>query len=116
MARTKNTARSNPFVLPQATLADHMQTIAVTTDVEKDPEITEMGSNIPTRVDGPQLANVKIVECLEVNSTEGEPEPMTPPEGDLHTPVFPEIIGQDIPQALQDRYSSQGSIRDNYAA
>ena len=26
---------------------------------------------------------------------------MTPPEGDLHTPVFPEIIGQDIPQALR---------------
>ena len=24
MARTKNTARSNPFELPQATLADHM--------------------------------------------------------------------------------------------
>ena len=24
MARTKNTARSYPFVLPQATLADHM--------------------------------------------------------------------------------------------
>ena len=26
---------------------------------------------------------------------------MTPPEGDLHTPVFPEIIGQDIPQAYK---------------
>ena len=26
---------------------------------------------------------------------------MTPPEGDLHTPVFPESIGQDIPQALR---------------
>ena len=35
MARTKNTARSNPFVLTQATLADHMQAIAVSTDVEK---------------------------------------------------------------------------------
>ena len=89
MARTKNTARSNPFVLPQATLADHMQTIAVTTDVEKDPETTEMGSNIPARVDGPLLANVKIVKHLEVNSTEGEPEPMTPPEGEPTHPSVP---------------------------
>ena len=101
MARTKNTARSNPCVLCQVTLADHMQTIAVTTDVEKDPGTIETGSNIPTRVGGPQLANVKIVECLGVNSTEGEPEPMTPPEGNLHTPVFPEIIGQDIPKAYK---------------
>ena len=101
MARTKNTARSNPFVLPQATLADHMQAIAVLTDVEKDPEIKEMGSSIPIRMDGPQLENVKIVECSEDISTEGEPEPMTPPEGDLNTPVFPENIGQDIPQAFK---------------
>ena len=101
MARTKNTARSNPFVLPQATLADHVQAIDVSTDVEKETETKEMGSNIPTRVDGPQVENVKIVECLEVISTEGEPEPMTPPEGDLHTPVFPEVIGQDIPQAFK---------------
>ena len=101
MARTKNTARYNPFVLPQATLADHIQAIAVSTDVEKDPETKEMGSNIPARVDGPQLDNVKIVECSEVISTEGEPEPMTPPEGDLHTPVFPDVIGQDIPRAFK---------------
>ena len=101
MARTKNTARSNPCVLPQATLADHMQAIAVSTDVETDPETKETWSNIPTRVDGPQLENVKIVECSEVISTESEPEPMTPPEGDLNTPVFPEISGQDISQAFQ---------------
>ena len=100
MARTKNTARSNPFVLPQATLADHMQAIAVSTDVET-VGTKEMGSSIPTRVNGPQLENVKIVKCLEVISTEGEPEPMTPPEGDLHTPLFPEVMGQDIPQAFQ---------------
>ena len=100
MARTKNTARSNPFVLPQAALADHMQVIAVSTDVET-VETKEMGSSISTEVNGPQLENVKIVECLEVNSTEGEPEPMTPPEGDLHTPVFPEVMGQDIPKAFQ---------------
>ena len=60
-----------------------------------------MGSSIPARVNGPQLENVKIVECLEVISTEGEPEPMTPLEGDLHIPVFPEVMGQDIPQAFQ---------------
>ena len=101
MARTKNTARINPFVLTQATLADHMQAIAVSTDVEKDPETKEMGSNIPTRVDVPQLKNIKIVECSEVISTEGKPEPMTPPKGDLHTPVFPESIMQDIPQSLR---------------
>ena len=101
MARTKNTARSNPFVLPQATLADHMQAIAVSTDVETDPKTKETGSNIPTRVIGPQLENVKFVECSEVTSTEGEPEPMTPPEGDLHTPVFPKVIGQDTPQAIK---------------
>ena len=112
MARTKNTARSNPFVLPQDTLADHMQAIAVLTDVEKDPETKEMGSNIPTRVDGPQLENVKIVECSEVISAEGEPEPMTPPEGDLHTPVFPEVIGQDIPQA----FKISASARDKSGA
>ena len=100
MART-NTARSNPFVLTQATLADHMQAIAILTNVEKDPETKEMGSNIPTRVDVPQLKNIKSVACSEVSSPEGEPEAMTPPEGDLHTPVFPEIIGQDIPQAFK---------------
>ena len=60
-----------------------------------------MGSNIPTRVEVPQLKNVKSVDCSEVSSPEGEPEAMTPPEGDLHTPVFPEIIGEDIPQAFK---------------
>ena len=100
MAITKNTARSNPFVLPQATLADHMQAIAVSTGVET-VGTKEMGSSIPARVNGPQLENVKIVECLEVISTEGEPGPMTPSEGDLHTLVFPEVMGQDIPQAFQ---------------
>ena len=78
-----------------------MHAIAISTDVEKDPETKEMGSNIPTRVDVPQLKNVESVECSEVISTEGEPEAMTSPEGDLHTPVFPENIGQDIPQALR---------------
>ena len=79
MARTKNTARSNPFVLPQATLADHMRAIAVSTDVEA-MRTEEMGSSIPTGVNEPQVENVEIVECLEVNSPEGEPKPLTPPE------------------------------------
>ena len=100
MARTKNTARSNPFVLPQATLADHMQAIAVSTDVGA-VETKDTGSSIPTGVNEPQVENVEIVKCLEVNSPEGEPEPLTPPEGDLHTPVFPEVMGQNIPQAFQ---------------
>ena len=88
-------------MLPQATLADHIQAIAVSTDVVKEPEIKDTGSNIPTRVDGPQVENVKIVEYLEVISTEGEPEPMTSPEGDLNTPVFPEVSGQDTPQVFK---------------
>ena len=67
--------------------------------MEKEPETKE--TNIPTRVDGPQLENVKIVTCSEVVPTEAEPEPMIPPEGDLHTPVFPEIIGQDNPQIFK---------------
>ena len=100
MARTKNTARSNPSVLPQATLADHMQAIAVSTDVEI-VGTKETGSSIPTEANGPQLENVKIVECLEVISTEGEPEPMTSPEGGLNTPVFLEVSGQDTPPAFE---------------
>ena len=100
MARTKNTARSNPFVSPWATLADHIQAIAVSTEVEKDLGTKEMGSNIPTTVDVPEIENVETVECSEVVSKEGEPEPITPPGGDLHTPLFPEIMGQDILQAI----------------
>ena len=97
MARTKNTARSNPFVLPQATLADHMQAIAVSTDVEA-VGTEEMWSSIPNGVNESQVENVEIVQCLEVYSPEGEPEPLTPPDGDLHTPVFPEVMGQNIPK------------------
>ena len=98
MARTKNTARSNPFVLPRATLADHIQAIAVSTEMEKDLGTKEMGSKIPATVDVPEIENVESVECSEIVSKEGEPEPMTPPGGDLYTPVFPEIMGQDIPK------------------
>ena len=92
VARTKNTAKSNPSLLPQATLADHMQTIAVSTDVDT-VGTKEMGSSIPTGVNESQVENVEIVQCLEVNSPEGEPEPLTTPEGDLHTPIFPEVMG-----------------------
>ena len=49
MAKTKNTARSAPFELPKATLADHIAAIAVTTDREA-VETKKMGSSIPTGV------------------------------------------------------------------
>ena len=101
MARTKNTARSNPFVLPRAALADHIQAIAVSTEVESNWGIKEMGSNIPTMVDATEIENVETVECSKIVSKEGEPEPMIPSGGDLLIPVFPEIMGQDIPQAIR---------------
>ena len=47
MARTKNTARSNPFVLPRATLADHLQAITVSTEVDSDLEIRDTGVASP---------------------------------------------------------------------
>ena len=101
MARTKNTARSNPFVLPRAALADHLQAIAVSTEVDSDLEIRDTGSNLSTMVDAPEIANtVDTVACSKNVSQESEPETMTPSGGDLHTPVFPDITGQDIPQTL----------------
>ena len=100
MARTKNTAKSNPFELPQATLADHMRVIAATLDREA-VGTKEMGSSIPTEVKEPQVENVEIVACLDVNSPEGEPETLSTPDRDLHTPVFPEIMGLNIPQDFQ---------------
>ena len=57
MARTKNTARSNPFVLPRATLADHLQAVAVSTEVDSDLEIRDMGSNLSAMVDAPEIGN-----------------------------------------------------------
>ena len=83
-------------MLPRATLADHIQAIAVSTDMEKDPGTKETGSNIPTMVDVPEIENVETVEHSEIVSKEHEPELMTSPGGDLHTPVFPEITGQNI--------------------
>ena len=62
MARTKNTARSKPFELPKATLADHIGAIAVTTDREA-VETKKMGSSIPTEVKEPQVENVELV-CM----------------------------------------------------
>ena len=101
MARIKNTARRNPFELPRATLADHLQAIAVSMEVESDLEIRDMGSNISTMVDAPEIANnVDTVACSKNVSQQNEPEPRTPSGGDVHTPVFPEITGQDIPQAI----------------
>ena len=64
----------------------------------KDLGTKEMGSNIPAMVDVPEIEIVETVECSEIVSKEGEPEPMTLPGGDFHTPVFPEITGQDTPK------------------
>ena len=73
MARTKNTARSNPFELPRATVTDDIRAIAATTDKEA-MEVKEMGSNTPTEVKESQVENVEVVACLDINSPEGEPE------------------------------------------
>ena len=100
MARTKNTARSNPFELPRATVTDHIRAIATTTDKEA-MEIKEMGNSIPTGVKESQVENVELVACLDVNSPEGEPETLLIPEEGLHTPIFPEITGLNITPALQ---------------
>ena len=59
-----------------------------------------MGSSIPTEVKEPQVENVELVACLDVNSPEGEPETLSTPDGELHTPVFPEIMGLNIPQVF----------------
>ena len=59
MARTKNTARSNPIVLTQATLPDHIQAIAISTDVEKDPETKETGSNMHLNLKMLKLLNIQ---------------------------------------------------------
>ena len=107
MARTKNTARSNPFELPKATLADHIGAIAVTTDREA-VETKKTESSIPTGVKESQVENVEILKCLEVNSLEGEPETLSSPEEDLHTPVFPEIMGLNMPQTFQKGTPGQG--------
>ena len=107
MARTKNTARSNPFELPKATLADHIRAIAATTDREA-MEAKEMGSSIPTEVKEPQVENVELVACLDVNSPEGEPETLSAPEEGLHTPVCPEITGLNITPSFQKGTPGQG--------
>ena len=100
MARTKNTARSNPFELPRATVTDHIRAIATTTNKEA-MEIKEMGSSIPIEVKESQVENVELVACLDVNSPEGEPETPSIPEEGLHTPVFPKIMGLNITPAFQ---------------
>ena len=46
------------------------------------------------------IFNVDTVACSKNVSQESEPEPRTPSGGDLHTPVFPEITGQDIPKTI----------------
>ena len=98
MARTKNTARSNPFELPKATVTDHVRAI---TNKEA-LEVKEMGSSLPTKVKECQVENVESVACLDVNSPEGEPETPLNPDAGLHTPVFPEITGLTLTPAFQN--------------
>ena len=100
MARTKNTARSNPLELPKATLADHIEAIAVMTD-RGTVETKKTGSSIPIGVKESQVENVELVACLDVSSPEGEPETPSAPEEGLNTPVFPEITGLNITPAFQ---------------
>ena len=88
-------------MLPRTALDNHLQAIAVSMEVDSDLEIRDMGSNLSTMVDVPEIANtVDTVACSKNVSQESEPEPMTPSGGDLHTPVFPDITRQDIPQTL----------------
>ena len=47
-----------------------------------------------------EIWEVTSVACSKNVSQESDPEPMTPSGGDLHTPVFPDITGQDIPQTM----------------
>ena len=54
MAKTKNTARSNPFELPRTTVTDHIRAIAATTDREF-MEAKEMGSSTPLKLRSPKL-------------------------------------------------------------
>ena len=100
MARTKNTARGNPFELPRATVTDQIRALAATTD-SKAMEAKETGSSIPTEVKESQVENVELVACLDVNSPEGEPETPSGPKEGLHTPGFPEITGLNITPAFQ---------------
>ena len=101
MARTKNTARSNPFELPRATVTDHVWAITATTNKEV-LEVKEMGRSLPTEVKECQVENVESVACLDVNSPEGEPETPSNPDTGLHTPVFSEIMGLNLTPAFQN--------------
>ena len=98
MARTKNTARSNPFELPRATVTDHVWAI---TNKEA-LEVKEKGSSLPTEVKECQVENVESVACLDVNSPKGEPETPLNQDAGLHTPVFPEIMGLNLTPAFQN--------------
>ena len=48
MARTKNTARSDPYELPRATMAEHIWAITITTDKET-LEVKEKESRPPPK-------------------------------------------------------------------
>ena len=62
-SRTKNTARSNPIVLTQATLADHIQAIAASADVENIQKPKRWGVTSPP---GWMCLNLKTLKLLNI--------------------------------------------------
>ena len=101
MARTKNTARSNPFELPRATVTDHVWAITTTTDQEA-LEVKEKGSRPPAEVKRCQVENVESVASLDINPPKGEPETPPNPNAGLHTPVFSEIMELNLTPVFQN--------------
>ena len=101
MARTKNTARSDPFELPRATVADHIWAITTTTDKET-LEVKEKESRPPAEGKGCQVENVESVASLDINPPKGEPETPPNPNAGLHTPVFSEIMELNLTPVFQN--------------
>ena len=104
MARTKNTARSNPFELPRATVTDHIWAITTTiTTTDKEAlEVKEKGSRPPAEVEGCQVENVESVASLDINPPKDEPETPPNPNAGLHTPVFSEITELNLTPVFQN--------------
>ena len=113
MARTKNTARSNPFELPRATVTDHVWAITATTNKEV-LEVKEIGGSLPTEVKECQVENVESVACLDVNSPKGEPETPLNPDAGLHTPSISCNNGAEFNPSLSKWGSKPRCIRRNH--
>ena len=109
MARTKNTARSDPYELPRATMAEHIWAITTTTDKET-LEVKEKDSRPPAKVKGCPVKNVESVASLDINPTEGEPETLPNPNAGLHTPVFSEITELNLTPVFQNGALNQNVL------